>query len=159
MTEYYNLLLLLACAIAYLFAYGKMLDAEFKKNFGSHDYSFAVKILKTASLAASSITLVETTIIASNANRFFLNAGDWTATIIFNLSIFSGICLLSYVIYRISYFIVSKLTRENELDALRKDDIGLALYHAVILITISFVLSPPLMKIASSFIPYPRLPF
>ena len=42
---------------------------------------------------------------------------------------------------------------------LLKNNIELAIIHAVILISLSFVIAPALVKIAAEFIPYPKMPF
>lgn len=159
MTEYYILIILLIFSIAYLVAYGKLLDMEFIKNFNGRDYSMAANIIKTASLASSAILLVHISQIAANANRFYLKSGIYGKALLFTFSLYVGTCIVSYLVYRVSYLIVSTLTTENEMESLRKNDIALSLYHTVILITISFILSPLLSRIASSYIPYPPLPF
>jgi hypothetical protein len=54
---------------------------------------------------------------------------------------------------------VSGFTSLDEKQALEANNMELALMHAIILITLSVIISPALMSIASEFIPYPKTPF
>ena len=60
-------------------------------------------------------------------------------------------------------FIWHKLSLSNIIieknDELIKNNIELAILHAVILISIAIMLAPALVKIEAQFIPYPKLPF
>jgi uncharacterized membrane protein YjfL (UPF0719 family) len=67
--------------------------------------------------------------------------------------------IFSLVFFRFSFLITALLTKEKEEDELIKNNIELALIHAVILIALSYVIAPSLIQIASKFIPYPKLPF
>ena len=62
------------------------------------------------------------------------------------------------IIFKI-LFIIGNLTPENEVDELVKNNKEIAWLHAVIIIALTFVISPPLSKIATSLIPYPQMPF
>jgi hypothetical protein len=42
---------------------------------------------------------------------------------------------------------------------LRKNNIEIALVHAIIILVLSFVLAPAITRVASHFVPYPTLPF
>jgi hypothetical protein len=55
--------------------------------------------------------------------------------------------------------IVGFITPENEDDELIKNNIELAILHAVILISLAIMLAPALVKIEAQFIPYPKMPY
>ena len=67
--------------------------------------------------------------------------------------------LFSLGLFHVSFLITGMLTTESEKDELSKNNIEVALLHSIILISLSFIIAPALTKIASSFIPYPELPF
>jgi hypothetical protein len=67
--------------------------------------------------------------------------------------------VFSLLFFRFSFIIVGFLTPENEEDELIKNNIELAVVHAIILIALSFLIAPALIQIASEFIPYPKMPF
>ena len=67
--------------------------------------------------------------------------------------------IFSLVFFRLSFIVVGLLTPENEEDELMKNNIEIAAIHAIILIALSFVISPALIQIASEFIPYPKTPY
>ena len=72
---------------------------------------------------------------------------------------FAGMWIFSYVLFRVTFFITGFLTPESELNELRKNNIEIALVHAIIILVLSFVLAPAITRVAYHFVPYPTLPF
>ena len=157
-SEIINLLSLLVLGLLYLFFFAKIQHIFFKK-FSQTNKNHAVLIVFVASLIAASINLIHISELTANANRFFLKSGDFVNAIVFSLSYFSGMWVFSLILFRLSFFVVGLLTPENEEDELMKNNVELALIHAIILIVLSFVIAPALIQIASEFIPYPKMPF
>ena len=153
-----NLLILFALGIVYLFFYAKIQRSYFKK-FGEGSRPLAVSILFLASVISASVNLVHIAEQAADANRFFLSAGSYGKSIVYSLAYFTGMWLFSLGTFYASFLITSLLTTETEKDELVNNNIEFALLHGIILISLSFIIAPPLTKIASSFIPYPELPF
>jgi uncharacterized membrane protein YjfL (UPF0719 family) len=77
----------------------------------------------------------------------------------FALLFFAGMWIFSYVLFRVTFFITGFLTPESELNELRKNNIEIALVHAIIILVLSFVLAPAITRVAYHFVPYPTLPF
>lgn len=157
-SEIINLLSLLVLGLLYLFFFAKIQHIFFKK-FSQTNKNHAVLIVFVASLIAASINLIHISELTANANRFFLKSGDFVNAIVFSLSYFAGMWVFSLILFRLSFLVVGLLTPENEEDELMKNNIELALIHAIILIALSFVIAPALIQIASEFIPYPKMPF
>ena len=157
-SEIINLLSLLVLGLLYLFFFAKIQHIFFKK-LSQTNKNHAVLIVFVASLIAASINLIHISELTANANRFFLKSGDFVNAIVFSLSYFSGMWVFSLILFRLSFFVVGLLTPENEEDELMKNNVELALIHAIILIVLSFVIAPALIQIASEFIPYPKMPF
>jgi hypothetical protein len=158
MTDLSNLLILFSGSVIFLYLYARN-QRRFFSNFDTIQRPIAVTLLLMSSLAAAAVNLVQMSEMAANANRFFLSSGSYGKAILYSLATFAGTWLVSLLLFRLSYLIVDLLTAEKEKDELMKNNVELALLHGIILITISFVVSPLLVKIASGFIPYPDLPF
>lgn len=157
-TEIINLVLLLVLGLVYLFFFAKIQHVFFQK-FSQTNKNHAVLIIFIASLIAASINLIHIAELTANANRFFLRAEDYINTLIYSLSYFAGMWIFSIVFFRLSFIFIGFLTPEKEEDELIKNNIELAVTHAVILIALSFVIAPAIIQIASEFIPYPKMPF
>jgi uncharacterized membrane protein YjfL (UPF0719 family) len=91
--------------------------------------------------------------------RFLISQNEWAKAIGFALLFFAGMWIFSYVLFRVTFFITGFLTPESELNELRKNNIEIALVHAIIILVLSFVLAPAITRVASHFVPYPTLPF
>jgi hypothetical protein len=156
--EIINLIILLSFGILYLFFFAKVQHLFFKK-YSQTNKNHAILIIFIASLISASINLIHIAELTTNANLFFLQMGDYVNTIIYSLSYYAGMWIFSLVFFRFSFLITALLTKEKEEDELIKNNIELALIHAIILIALSFVIAPSLIQIASKFIPYPKLPF
>ena len=156
--ESFNLLVLFSLGLLYLFMFAKIQHAFFLK-LSQPKKNHAVLIVYVASLIAASINLVHIAELTSNATRFFLKTEDYGNAVVYSLAYFGGMWVFSVLFFRFSFIIVSYLTPENEEDELIKNNIELAVIHAIILIALSFVIAPALIQIASEFIPYPEMPF
>jgi hypothetical protein len=142
----------------YLFFFAKIQHIFFKK-FSQTNKNHAVLIVYVASLIAASINLIHISELTANANRFFLKSSNFVNSLVFSLSYFVGMWVFSLILFRLSFLVVGFLTPENEEDELMKNNVELALIHAIILVALSFVIAPALIQIASEFIPYPKMPF
>jgi hypothetical protein len=156
--EFFILLSLLVLGLAYLFLFAKMQHLFFQK-LSQPKKNHAVLIVFIASLIAASINLIHISELTANAIRFFLKSDDYLTALLFSVSYFAGMWIFSLVFFRLSFIVVGLLTPENEEDELMKNNIEIAAIHAIILIALSFVISPALIQIASEFIPYPKMPF
>jgi hypothetical protein len=156
--EILNLILLLALGIVYLFFFAKIQHLFFQK-FSQTNKNNAMLIVFIASLISASINLIHIAELSTNANIFFLKMNDYVSALIYSLSYFASMWIFSLVLFRLSFLIVGLLTPEKEEDELIKNNIELALTHAIILVALSFVIAPALIQIASEFIPYPKMPF
>lgn len=157
-SEIINLLLLLVLGLIYLFFFAKMQHIFFQK-LSQPKKNNAVLIVFIASLIAASINLTHISDLTSDAVRFFLKSEDYLKALLFSVSYFAGMWIFSLVFFRLSFIIIGFLTSEKEEDELLKNNIELAVIHAIILIALSFVIAPALVNIASEFIPYPKMPF
>ena len=156
--ESFNLLVLFILGLLYLFMFAKIQHAFFLK-LSQPKKNHAVLIVYVASLIAASINLVHIAELTANATRFFLKSEDYVNAMVYSFAYFGGMWAFSVLFFRFSFIIVSYLTPDNEEDELIKNNIELAVVHAIILIALSFVIAPALIQIASEFIPYPEMPF
>lgn len=152
-----NLITLLILGILYLYTFAMLQNKFFSKLTSPKNQ--AVLILYIAAIASASINLIHIADISSDALLFFLDQDNYIKGILYSVAFFSGMWLFSLAFFRTSFFIVGLLSPENEMDELIKNNKEIAWIHAIIVITISFVIAPAIVKIASSFIPYPTLPF
>jgi hypothetical protein len=152
-----DLVILLTLGVLFLFSYGKMKSILLAK-YGTSKNS-AISILFMGSLIASSVNLIHISDAASDAVLFFLNEDKLFKAIIYATVFFAATWLFSLVLFKFSFFVVSSFTKEDETDELIKNNTEIAWLHAIILIVLTFVIAPALVKIAVSFIPYPDMPF
>jgi hypothetical protein len=156
--ELFSLFVLLILGLIYLFFFAKIQHVFFQK-LSQPKKNHAVLVVFVASLIAASINLIHIAELTANANRFFLKTDDYFNALVYSLAYFAGMWVFSLLFFRFSFIIVGFLTPENEEDELIKNNIELAVVHAIILIALSFVIAPALIQIASEFIPYPKMPF
>jgi hypothetical protein len=158
MIDVINLSVLFVLGILYLFTFTKVQQRYFSR-YGSVNRPISVTLLLMASVGSAAVNLIHIADLAANSNRFFMSSGDYMKAFLFSFCFFAVMWVLSLAIFHISFLVTGSLTKENEYDELMKNNIELSLLHSVILLSISFIISPPLIKIASTFIPYPELPF
>lgn len=157
-TELINLFVLFTLGISYLVTFSKMQERYFKK-FGYPNRPLAATLVLLGSIIAASVNLIHIAELAASANRFFLDQAAYTKMVLFSLCFFSGMWIFSFVLFHLSFLLVGFITPENENDELIKNNLEIALLHVVIIISLTFVISPAVVKIASEFIPYPEMPF
>ena len=150
--------MLLALGIIYVFTFYRVQYFFFRK-FNIADANNAVLIIFISSLISSSINMVHIADIAADAFRYFIGTESFLKGFLYCLAFFSATWIFSIVLFQVSFVIVGIMTRENEADELIKNNTFLALVHSVILLTLAFIISAALVKIAAGFIPYPQMPF
>ena len=152
------LLMLLGYGIVYLFGFFRVQQLYFRK-FNLSNANTAVLSLFLSSLIMSSVNLIHISEIAADALRYFMSNDGMMKGLFFCLLFFLGMWIFSLVLFHTSFVLVGVMTRENEADELVKNNFTLALVHSIILLSLSFIISPSLVKIASEFIPYPKMPY
>jgi uncharacterized membrane protein YjfL (UPF0719 family) len=157
LNEWMDLGTLTIFSIFYLFTFARVQSNFFDKYL--EEKNAAILIVFGSSLLAAGINLNHISDTSSDAMRFLLSQNQWTKALGFALLFFAGMWIFSYVLFRITFFITGFLTPESELNELRKNNIEIALVHAIIILVLSFVLAPAITRLASHFVPYPTLPF
>ena len=157
LNEWMDLGTLTILSIFYLFTFARIQSNFFDKYL--EEKNAAILIVFGSSLLAAGINLNHISDTSSDAMRFLISQNEWAKAIGFALLFFAGMWIFSYVLFRITFFITGFLTPESELNELRKNNIEIALIHAIIILVLSFVLAPAITRVASHFVPYPTLPF
>jgi len=157
LNEWMDLGTLTILSIFYLFTFARVQSNFFDKYL--EEKNAAILIVFGSSLLAAGINLNHISDTSSDAMRFLISQNEWAKAIGFALLFFAGMWNFSYVLFRITFFITGFLTPESELNELRKNNIEIALVHAIIILVLSFVLAPAITRVASHFVPYPTLPF
>ena len=157
LNEWMDLGTLTILSIFYLFTFARVQSNFFDKYL--EEKNAAILIVFGSSLLAAGINLNHISDTSSDAMRFLFSQNEWAKAIGFALLFFAGMWIFSYVLFRITFFITGFLTPESELNELRKNNIEIALVHAIIILVLSFVLAPAITRVASHFVPYPTLPF
>ena len=157
LNEWMDLGTLTILSIFYLFTFARVQSNFFDKYL--EEKNAAILIVFGSSLLAAGINLNHISDTSSDAMRFLISQNEWAKAIGFALLFFAGMWVFSYVLFRITFFITGFLTPEYELNELRKNNIEIALVHAIIILVLSFVLAPAITRVASHFVPYPTLPF
>ena len=157
LNEWMDLGTLTILSIFYLFTFARVQSNFFDKYL--EEKNAAILIVFGSSLLAAGINLNHISDTSSDSMRFLISQNEWAKAIGFALLFFAGMWIFSYVLFRITFFITGFLTPESELNELRKNNIEIALIHAIIILVLSFVLAPAITRVASHFVPYPTLPF
>lgn len=157
LNEWMDLGTLIILSIFYLFTFARV-QSNFFDKYLEHKNA-AILIVFGSSLLAAGINLNHISDTSSDAMRFLISQNEWAKAIGFSLLFFAGMWIFSYILFRVTFFITGFLTPESELNELRKNNIEIALVHAIIILVLSFVLAPAITRIASHFVPYPTLPF
>ncbi|MDP4815688.1 MAG: hypothetical protein NWR79_14560 [Saprospiraceae bacterium] len=157
LNEWMDLGTLTILSIFYLFTFARVQSNFFDKYL--EEKNAAILIVFGSSLIAAGINLNHISDTSSDAMRFLISQNEWAKALGFALLFFAGMWIFSYVLFRITFFITGFLTPESELNELRKNNIEIALVHAIIILVLSFVLAPAITRVASHFVPYPTLPF
>lgn len=157
LNEWIDLGTLTILSIFYLFTFARVQSNFFDKYL--EEKNAAILIVFGSSLLAAGINLNHISDTSSDAMRFLISQNEWAKAIGFALLFFAGMWIFSYALFRVTFFITGFLTPESELNELRKNNIEIALVHAIIILVLSFVLAPAITRVASHFVPYPTLPF
>ncbi len=157
LNEWMDLGTLTILSIFYLFTFARVQSNFFDKYL--EEKNAAILIVFGSSLLAAGINLNHISDTSSDAMRFLISQNEWAKALGFALLFFAGMWIFSYLLFRITFFITGFLTPESELNELRKNNIEIALVHAIIILVLSFVLAPAITRVASHFVPYPTLPF
>jgi|688.fasta_scaffold32874_10 hypothetical protein len=152
------LIILLLLGITYLYAFSNVQN-RFLKHLSQPKKNIAVMILYFSSLIAASVNMVYAAGLSSDAISYFLKSSTYLNILFFSISFFAISWIFSLALFRLSFLIVGFITPENEDDELIKNNIELAILHAVILISLAIMLAPALVKIEAQFIPYPKMPY
>ena len=144
-------------AIVYLSLFTKVQTLFFNKKIVTKNNS--TTILFIASLLAAGIVLFDISKAMTDAFNYYVQEKKYGEGILSISLYFVGAWLFSWSIFRLSFFIVSEFTKEDEIQELKKNNVELSLIHSFILLIISFVVAPALSDLAISFIPYPKMPF
>ena len=152
-----NLSSLLMLGVAYVYGFYWVLKSY--SSFYFKTKTNAILIVYFASLLASCVNLVHISDAASDAFLYFSSKDQLLKGIFYSALFFLGAWIFSIVFVRLSFLIVSSITPEDETDELIKNNTEIAWLHAIILVSLTFVIAPAIVKIAVSFIPYPELPF
>ena len=151
LNEWMDLGTLTILSIFYLFTFARVQSNFFDKYL--EEKNAAILIVFGSSLLAAGINLNHISDTSSDAMRFLISQNEWAKAIGFALLFFAGMWIFSYVLFRITFFITGFLTPESELNELRKNNIEIALVHAIIILVLSFVLAPAITRVASHFVP------
>jgi hypothetical protein len=149
--------LLVILAIVYLSLFIKVQTLFFNKKIVTKNN--ATTILFIASLLAAGIVLFDISKAITDAFNYYVQEKKYGDGIISISLYFIGAWIFSLSIFRLSFFIVSSFTKEDEIQELTKNNVELSLIHSFILIILSFIVAPALSDLAISFIPYPKMPF
>jgi len=153
-----SLTILLLLGIIYLYAFSKVQN-RFLQHLSQPRKNIAVMILFFSSLTAAAVNMIYAAGLSSDAITYFQKSNSFLNIIFFSISFFSISWVFSIALFRLSFLIVGFLTPESEDNELIKNNIELAILHAIILLSITIMLAPALVKIEAQFIPYPKIPF
>lgn len=153
-----SLIILLLLGITYLYAFSKVQN-RFLQHLSQPRKNIAVMILFFSSLTAAAVNMIYAAGLSSDAITYFQKSSSFLNIIFFSISFFSISWVFSLALFRLSFLIVGFLTPESEDNELIKNNIELSILHAIILLSITIMLAPALVKIEAQFIPYPKIPF
>jgi hypothetical protein len=152
-----DLVVLMTFGVFYLYSFARLKKSYLRRLGSAQNESITVLFL--GGVVASAVNLVHTADAASDAILFFLEQNNPVRALLYALCFFMAAWVLSFLLFRASFWIVSKLSQEDEREELAKNNQEIAWLHVIILVVLTFVIAPAWVKIAVSFIPYPALPF
>lgn len=124
----------------------------------SKPMSSALGILNCCIILGFGITLHNFSEIASGAFHMCFLQGKLMSGLFYWVVFALVAYLFSYLVFRLSFFLVDQSTSENEKAELVKNNYQLAILHGIIFIIICFVVSEPLSDVANTFVSYPKYP-
>jgi hypothetical protein len=156
-TELINLAVVFFLGILYMALYAKILNNFFRSIM--YPKNTAALMLFSAGLFSAGINLYEISEVSSAAFHFFSQRGEMVKAIGYYGMFFVGMWLFSFVFFRVSFYLVDLISPENEKVELAKNNLEIAALHSLILLSLSLVVSPALVAVATKCIPYPEMPF
>jgi hypothetical protein len=154
--ELLNLIIAVLVTLIYLVLSMKTVSSYLERI--SKPMSSALGILNCCIILGFGITLHNFSEIASGAFHMYFLQGKLMSGL-FYWVVFALIAyLFSYLVFRLSFFLVDQSTAENEKAELVKNNYQLAILHGIIFIIICFVVSVPLSDVANTFVSYPKYP-
>jgi hypothetical protein len=156
-TSVINLVIIVLLGIAYMFTYSIVISKFLNKI--SSPKNMAILMIYFSALLSAGVNLYHISEISTNAFTFFFDKQDFVNAVLYSIGFFVGMWVFSFAFFWISFFLVGMFTSQVEKHELSMNNREIAGLHGIILITLSFVIAPVLISIASQFIPYPELPF
>jgi|1048.fasta_scaffold02390_2 hypothetical protein len=154
--EFLNLLVALVVALCYLFVTIKLLTPFFYQF--SKPMTNATGLLFFGVILGFGICLNDFSAISTNALIYYSTQGTVLLGIGYYL-LFAFISLVfSYVLFRLSFFVIDFATNENEKVELAKNNFIIAGIHAVVFNILCLVLSHSVSIWANTFMNYPNFP-
>jgi hypothetical protein len=157
MKDLINIVLIIILGVIYLISFTKVQSLYFNKL--SSVRTNAITILYLSSILAAGFVLLDISKSMSEAYNFFYDQNNISSAFLYLGLYFLGAWSFSIGLFYVSFFFVSILNKHDEKAELSKNNIEIALIHSAVLLILSLMLSPALSSLASSFIPYPELPF
>ena len=157
MRDLINILILVVLGVVYLMSFTKVQATYFNKL--SANRTNAISILYISSILAGGLVLFDISKTMTDAYNFFYDENKLGSAFLYIGLYFASAWIFSLGLFHASFFLVSKLTKEDEKAELLKNNVEIALVHAAVLLILSLMVAPALSSFAGSFIPYPELPF
>jgi hypothetical protein len=153
-TEFINVLTAFAVSVIYLILTIKVISPFFLSI--TKPMNNATGVLFFFVVLGFGIQLFSISDVATSSLHFH-NGREEFSKGIGNWFLFSGIAFaISFLFFRISYFIVGLSTPQNEKTELAKNNFTIAGLHAVVFIIISLVASKPLSNLINTLVEYPE---
>jgi hypothetical protein len=156
-TSVINLVIIVLLGIAYMFTYSLVISKFLNKI--STPKNTAILMIYFSALLSAGVNLYHISEISTNAFTFFFDKKDFVNAVLYSIGFFVGMWVFSFAFFWISFKLVGVFTSQSEKHELSMNNREIAGLHGIILLTLSFVIAPALISIASQFIPYPELPF
>jgi hypothetical protein len=157
MKEIINIALLIFFGVLYLTSFTKVQSLYFNNIWKVR--SNAISALYLGSILSAGIVLIDISKSMTDAFSYFYDQSQLVNAFLYLMLYFISAWAFSLGLFHVSFLLVSMITKENEKIELANNNLELALVHSAILILLALVVAPALSQLASSFIPYPELPF
>ena len=155
--EIFALCLILLFGILYLYTYFKVQKRFFDNIWETKN--IATLLLFIASNISGGLNLLQISDMSGNMIQFFSKSDIYLKTIGYLFLFFLGMWCWSFLLFRLSFYFVGFLTKEDETEQIKNNNLEISLIHSFVLLFITLLSSKYIVKIASTFIPYPEFPF
>ena len=139
----------------YLYAIYKLILIIIKPNLKNT----ASTLLRVGFLVSSAVNLYAICQSIIDSLEFYISKNEFLEAAIFSFGAAVAIFLISLILIRGSFYIISIFTKEDEMVEINNNNIELVLIHITIIITITALIAPVLANFAESFISFPTVPF